>query len=809
MARLSSASRLLCAAASLALALAGSGRFNKAFCLRGRVWGNASFWEAASAARNITRVAQFRAVAGPNRTALDSWLAVVPSAVGGAAATFALAGAATNVSVDLGCQPRSLPDYSGVALGTWAAAGSGGGGAAAAVQWASGPVGDRERQPRCWWVRCDELELEADFCGSEGETPCARLNASFLRYASPPPPAATAAGLPLVDTACYAIEEDSQVDAAHRVDWEVTFVDGMWPPPNLSASTPLTQEMMTPPAMTGPALPLPPAALPRPAFQPPPSPPPPPLVRAPRSNILLVLADDLETDFKQDRLALMPNLRERVARRGLSFVNHVASTPLCGPSRASLLSGRFAHNHGYLANEDLPSLEAWLAQQDSNLGAWLTAAGYYSAYEGKYVNGLEAFFPRGFRHWAGFASDAGTYNYYNATPYNITFDTTGRTPVSPVAWTAMTGVHQADFLGTQAVAQMRAAAAAEQPFFVFVNPVMIHYGTCYGPFLNITQYARDDPFFELDLALEDGCPNATANQNCDIETSPCASARNAHVADALTNPHTPSWDATATGVVPTAMRRPPSTDYEHSRQDRGFRNRTASAVDLDDMLGVLLDGLDELGVADSTFVIFTSDNGFHLGEHRLVTGKEHPYSTDVRIPLFVRGPGVPANGTRLHPTTLVDLTATIVDLAGAAAPAEPPLDGLSFASALAAAPPAPEQWRNYSFSEHFGGDTTWWLVRRPLSSGGGAAGASAAMTSFAWWCTNESEVFDLAADPWQLANLAGSGPRGDAVANASLAFAAALARCSGANCSSEDSALAPPPPPLAANVLECYKTTRV
>ena len=765
--------RLACAAAFVAAASsgAGSGRFNKAFCLHGRAWGNASFWEAA-AARNATRVAQLRAVAGANRSALDSWLTVVPDGAGGA--VFALARVATNVSIDLGCQPRSLPDYSGVALGTWAAAGGGGGGGSGGggVLWASGPVGDRDRRARCWWVRCDALELEADFCGSEGEAPCSRLNASFLRYDSPPgaPP-------PKVGEACYAIAEDSQVDPAHRVDWEVTFADGLWPPPQ--------------PAPAAPAAPPP---------------------RAPRSNILLVLADDLETDFKQDRLALMPNLRERVARRGLSFVNHVASTPLCGPSRASLLSGRYAHGHGYLANDDLPSLEAYLARQDNNLGAWLTASGFYTAYEGKYVNGLESLFPRGFRHWGGFSSDAGTYNYFNSTPYNISFDPTGRTPTSPVQWTAMTGVHQADFLGAHAVAQMRAAVEAAQPFFVFVNPVMVHYGTCFGPFLNLSEYARTDPFFELDLAIQDGCSNATANQGCNIETSPCATTRNAHVADALTNPHAPSWDAVAAGVVPQAMQRPPSTDYEHARQDIGFRNRTASAVDLDDMLGVLLDGLDELGVADSTFVIFTSDNGFHLAEHRLVVGKDHPYESDVRVPLFVRGPGVPANGTRQHPTTIVDLSATIVELAGAAPPAGETLDGLSFAGALTAAAPAPEHWRNFSFSEHFGGDTTWWLLRRPLApaasaaagGGGGGSDDDAAMTSFAWWCTNESEVFDLAADPWQLNNLAGASPRGDAVANASLALAAALARCSGANCSSE--AGAGPPP---ANALECYKTTRV
>ena len=326
----------------------------------------------------------------------------------------------------------------------------------------------------------------------------------------------------------------------------------------------------------------------------------------PRPNILLVLADDLETDYKQDRLALMPNLRERLVNVGTSFRNAVASTPVCGPSRASLLSGRYAHNHKYLDNLDVPSLLAWLAEQDGNVGAWLTAAGYFSSYHGKYVNGLEAFWPHGWRFWGGFSSAQGTYNYYNSTPYAITFDASGRTPVSPVTSTPMTGVHQADFLGQAALAQMSAAVAAGQPFFTMVNPTMVHYGTCYGPFLNFSEYTAQDPFWEIDLALGNGCTNASANQGCSIEVSPCPSLRHAHSdgVDGLVNPHVPSWDAAASGGVPDGMAHPPGTAFEHERQDVGFRNRTASARDLDDMLGVLLDGLAALGVSNSTLVIF-------------------------------------------------------------------------------------------------------------------------------------------------------------------------------------------------------------
>jgi hypothetical protein len=170
---------------------------------------------------------------------------------------------------------------------------------------------------------------------------------------------------------------------------------------------------------------------------------------------------------------------------------------------------------------------------------------------------------------------------------------------------------------------------------------------------------------------------------------------------------------------------PPLSSWQEWREDIGFRNRTSAAVDLDDMIGVVLDGLDALGPAvvcerereresestlladllvnttrlqaNNTWVIFTSDNGkcctwrgaicnsllflrlgvieypstpapyspgYHLGEHTLFLGKSHPYSTDVDLPLYIRGPGLPAGTTLPHPTNHLDITATLVDLAG-------------------------------------------------------------------------------------------------------------------------------------------------
>jgi arylsulfatase A-like enzyme len=98
---------------------------------------------------------------------------------------------------------------------------------------------------------------------------------------------------------------------------------------------------------------------------------------ASRPNVVLILADDLDFDYKQNRLAIMPNLK-RLREAGVHLVNHVASQPVCGPSRSSLLAGRLPHNTGYIINDGKESIAAWAAAENNTLGTWLSDAGYYT-----------------------------------------------------------------------------------------------------------------------------------------------------------------------------------------------------------------------------------------------------------------------------------------------------------------------------------------------------------------------------------------------------------------------------------------------
>jgi len=255
-----------------------------------------------------------------------------------------------------------------------------------------------------------------------------------------------------------------------------------------------------------------------------------------------------------------------------------------------------------------------------------------------------------------------------------------------------------------------------------------------------------------------GC-DASRKGDCAYTVSPCPSARSAHSFDGVTAPHVPAWNASASGPVPGAMQLAPVDAYIANRMDIGFRNRSSALLDLDHLLGVVLDGIEALGVADSTYVIFTSDNGFHMGEHRMLFGKEHPYETDVSLPFYMRGPGVPAGAVLQYATTHIDITATIVELAGAT-PVGPELDGLSFAAAFSASPPAPAAWRDFQFSEHHCGAVTWRKIRRPLASEN---------ATYNMWCDGTEEVFDLNADQWELRNTVNGKGAGFAKANSVLA----------------------------------------
>jgi arylsulfatase A-like enzyme len=222
------------------------------------------------------------------------------------------------------------------------------------------------------------------------------------------------------------------------------------------------------------------------------------------------------------------------------------------------------------------------------------------------------------------------------------------------------------------------------------------------------------------------------------------------------------------------------------------------------MVARLLDALNSAGKLDNTYIFFTSDNGYHLGEHRLPIGKRTLYEEDIRVPLIVRGPGVPPGAVLPHIVGNVDLAPTFAELAGVAVPDF--VDGRSFASLLLPDPPDPSGFRDALLLEHSeSGETS-----APDESGPNATSAPSGTlepkdpiesqsprnvkaidipgfsglrlrdTVYAEYTTGEREMYDLRVDPFELDNISpGADPATLAALSARLDL---LRHCAGATC---------------------------
>jgi len=230
------------------------------------------------------------------------------------------------------------------------------------------------------------------------------------------------------------------------------------------------------------------------------------------------------------------------------------------------------------------------------------------------------------------------------------------------------------------------------------------------------------------------------------------------------------------------------------RIDERYRLRQRSLLAVDDAIGRLLDTLERAGELDSTFLILTSDNGFHLGEHRLPDGKQSPYEESIRMPLIVRGPGVAAGRTINALAANTDLAPTIADLAGV----EPPdfVDGRSLAPVLRG---EGATGRTAVLVEYLSGQEDPIEVAGGWPTPPGALGNEiqaptydalrTADRLYVEYRSGERELYDLRADPFQLENLARSADPAELAALA--ARLAELRTCAGAACrAAEDAPLA-------------------
>jgi N-acetylglucosamine-6-sulfatase len=486
------------------------------------------------------------------------------------------------------------------------------------------------------------------------------------------------------------------------------------------------------------------------------------------SNVVLILTDDLALeDVNKDALKHMPNLRA-LMEKGTTFDNAFVTNSLCCPSRATILRGQYTHNHQILHNQPpLGGAERFrLSGGDgSTMATWVKEQGYNTAFFGKYLNGYnDDYVPPGWDEWYAMSGNFLS-NDLNENGHIVSYDTDG--------------YHLDDVLSEKASEYAERAARPDPPFFTADRPFLLWIGTK-APHQPATPAPRDKNAY-LDVSL----------------------------------PRPPSFDEGDVSDKPAWIRDNPPLSAEQKRyMEELYRKRLQSLLAVDDMIGELIKALRKSGKLENTYIVFTSDNGFHLGQHRLGAGKWTAYEEDIRVPLVVRGPRVPEGRTLQHVVLNNDLAPTFADLAGAEPP--PFTDGRSLVPLLTEDSTPLEDWRKRFLIEAVaerGGvprppfvnesEVTPLLTGDPLPNNWRKSSAAAAQSSEEWgrpWMkalrtnnylyveykTGEHELYDLRKDPYELDNeYTSATPDLKQRLEAQLD---ALRQCSGAGCrAAEDS----------------------
>jgi len=449
--------------------------------------------------------------------------------------------------------------------------------------------------------------------------------------------------------------------------------------------------------------------------------------QTPRPNVLILETDDQTVES----MRVMANVQRLLGAEGTTFANSFVANSLCCPSRSTLLTGQYSHNNGVFSNQ-FPSGGYYKLDSSNTLAVWLQRAGYHTALVGKYLNQYGTRnaneVPPGWSEWHG-TVDPSTYRFYQ-TRFNDNgvLSTTGTDPSQ----------YLTDVVAGRAEEMVRRLAAAPEPFFMWTTFLAPHAG---GP------REPDDP-------RNLGTPNVAPRH------------RNRFAAEPLPTP--PSFNEGDMSDKPLSMRRraPLGTARINAIREN-YRQRLESLLAVDEAVARIVEALRQSGELDRTLIVFTDDNGFFHGEHRVANGKVLLYEPSIRVPLILRGPGVPRGQTRSALVANVDLAPTI--LAATGARASRAVDGRSLL------PLAVDRGIEY------GRDI---LIERTPSND--AAQNFTAIRSphflYAEYGNGDRELYDLRRDPFELRSLH-ADPAYSAIRLALARRLAALRTCTGRRCS--------------------------
>ncbi|ROV99094.1 hypothetical protein VMCG_06606 [Cytospora schulzeri] len=451
------------------------------------------------------------------------------------------------------------------------------------------------------------------------------------------------------------------------------------------------------------------------------------LVQATQPNILFVLTDD--QDIELGSLNYLDTVTSRIQEEGFTYNNHYATVALCCPSRVAMLRGQHAHNTNN-TNVNLPggSFQKFVASggNDNNLPHYLKRAGYRTEFIGKLMNGVAInnwdTVPAGWDRFDGML-DPWMYSYN--TPV---FSVHGSTP------RYYNGSYLQDVVRAKAIDRIEKLIANEtktgEPWFLMVTPT---------------------------------APHQTFNDTG--KWPPVPAARHAHLFQDVKAPRTPNFNPAVNHKPSWIGKLPVMNSTVIDRVDETARARAQTLQSVDEMVAHMIDVLEEKGELDNTVIVFSSDHGYHMGQHRVPCGKTLPYKEDTHVPFMIRGPGIPKGLATDIPSNHIDIAPTLLALTG--------LDESEWPSWLDGRSLLPYIPKNHTISngtstsdeishietvnvEYWGNGIVeisglGYTLSQPNNTYKTVRIISKEYSyMYAVWCTGESELYDTVADPYEL-----------------------------------------------------------
>jgi arylsulfatase A-like enzyme len=415
------------------------------------------------------------------------------------------------------------------------------------------------------------------------------------------------------------------------------------------------------------------------------------------ANIVFVLTDDLAWNL----VRFMPHVLQ-MQQQGTTFTHYYVTDSLCCPSRSSIFTGKYPHDTTVFTNTGAHGGYAKFESAGNATQTYavtLGAAGYRTAMMGKYLNGYDPTINQADPGWLEWEVAGNGYPEFNyKLNQNGTATSYGATPSD----------YLTDVLSGLAVNFVR--DSGPHPFVIEV--------AAFAPHAPYTPAPRDVGTFH------EAVPRTPA-----FDT-------------ANTNP--PMWLAMHAPLAPADLQ----------ALDTAFNLRVEAVQAVDQMIATLLATLAASGLDQSTYVVFSSDNGYHMGEHMLHAGKMTAFDSDINVPLIVVGPGVPAGATVDAIVENIDLCPTFAEIAGVAAPAT--TDGHSLLGLLHGQPAT--DWREAALIEHKGPDlqppdpTDPDNEPAPGPMPNSYEAIRMASSVYVEYQDGETEYYDLATDPDEMTN---------------------------------------------------------